>query len=237
MSVARSSAATVLIDFASGGATTGTDGIGRQWNTISGATDVSGSPHTLLSSTNTDSGYRLSISNPPGVTSPVGFGGENTNGTQAPSGDALARNYPISATRDSFYGSTSLFSGNTTEAVRITLTNLNPGETYSLTFFASRIGAGGDNRETEYNVTGGNLSSSVFLNASENTGNTVTVSGVTPNGSNSIVIDIDRGPNNTNGTGFYYLNVLEIVSVPEPTSAAIIASGLIGFAMRRRRQG
>lgn len=234
------SAAQVLVDFGAGTPTT-TDTLARTWNTIGSANDLTGSPFTLLSTTSTDSGYRLSISNPPGVTNPIGFNGENANGTLTPTGTAALRGYPASATGDSVYGNTSSFGSGIVQAFRLTLSNLNPNETYSLAFFASRIGASGDNRETEYFITGGNLSTSIFLNASENTGNVAELTGITPNGSNQIVIDIDRGPNNNNGTGFFYLGVMEIntVAIPEPATlgiAGIVIAGLLGVEVRRRRR-
>jgi hypothetical protein len=235
-------AAQILIDFGSGTVTT-TDAVSRTWNNIGSANDLTGSPFTLQNIANVDSGYRLSISNPAGVTNPVGFNGENGNGTLTPTGTAAARNYAASATRDSLFGNTTPFGTPSAivQAVRLTLTNLNPNELYSLAFFASRTGAGGDIREAEYFITGGNTSSSIFLNASENTGNIAELVGISPNGSNQIIIDIDRGPLNNNSSGFFYLGVMEIntVAIPEPSMlvcGGCSLLGLLGLTLRRRRQ-
>lgn len=231
---ASAPASQALIDFGASGTTTTTpDGSGRVWNNISSGNDLSGSPFSLLNTLGQDSSYKLTISNPPGVTNPIGFNGDNANGTTAATGAAAGRNYPVTATRDSVFGNTTTFSNNIVQAVRLTLSDLNPAETYSFDFFASRIGAGGDNRETEYHIIGDNTDTSVFLNASENHSNIVGVTGVSPNASNQIVIDIDRGPNNNNGSGFFYLNVLEINSVPEPGSVGVIAVLAVGLLSRR----
>lgn len=228
-------AAQVLVDFGTATTQTTTDTLLRTWNNVTQSNDLSGSPFSLLTTANTSSGYLLTVGNPAGVTNPVGFNSNNTNGTAAPTGSAAARGYPTSATSDSLYGNTATFNSNIVQAVRLTLSNLNPAETYSLDFFNSRIGAGGDNRNTEFRVIGGSgFDTSVSLNASENSGNIVGVSGVSPDANNSIVIDIDPGPGNTNSNGFYYLNVLEINSVPEPTGVAAALLVAAGLLSRRR---
>lgn len=242
MGLTGAHAASILIDFGGGSAATTTDAVGRVWNNISESNDLSGSPHTLNETGGTDSGFRLTISNVAGVTSQIGFNGANGNGvgsTAAPlTGAALARNYPLSATRDSLYGNTVAFGNGTVQSVRLVVSNLNPDERYSFDFFASRLSAGGDNREAEYLVTGGlsgTAPTSVFLNASENSGNIVGVTGFAPDANNQIIIDIDGGPNNTNSSGFFYLGVLEITSVPEPATAAVLALGG-GLLLARRRR-
>jgi len=225
----------ILIDFGSSGTQTTTDSQTRSWNNVTDANDVSGSPFTLRNILNTDSGYRMSISNPSGVTNPVGFNGANTNGTTSPTGSAASHGYPSSATQDSLYGNTIFFTSATVEAVRITLSSLNPTETYSFDFFASRTGVT-DNRETEYRIAGSGTPTSVYLNAANNTGNIASLAGVAPDGNNQIVIDIDPGPNNTNtANGFYYLGVMEINSVPEPTALALMGIvPAIGLLRRKR---
>jgi len=226
--------AQVLVDFGATTTTTATDAVSRTWNNITTSNDTA-SNFVLNNSSGTDSTYRLSISNPPGTTNAVGFNGANANGTVAPTGTVAARNYPTSATGDSLFGNTVTFSSLVVESVRLTFSSLKPGETYTFDFFASRTGAGGDNRESEYHVIGGNTNTSVFLNASDNNGNIVSVSGVTPDASNQIVIDLDPGPNNNNANRFFYLNTLEINSVPEPGSIGLL--GIVpGFALLRRRR-
>ena len=226
---AASRASTILVDF--GSTNTTTDTLGRTWVNITSSSDVSGSPHTLTSTTNVDSGYRLTITNPTGVTNPVGFNGVNTNGAATLTGTALAHGYPSTATTDSLYGNDVVFSGNTVESVRLLLTNLQADEVYDLHFFASRTGAS-DNREGQYQVTGGNGTSTVYLNAANNTSNLASFTGITPDASQQITIDIAPGPNNTNSNGFFYVNVLEINStpVPEPGTLAMLGMALCGVA-------
>lgn len=231
-------AAQALIDFGAAATPTTTDGSGRTWNNVNDANDVSGSPFTLTSTTGIDSGYRLTISNPPGTTNAIGFNGANSNGTTAPTGTAAARGYPATATEDSLYGNTASFNGSVVQAVRLTLTGLSAAEQYNLDFFASRTGAGGDVRQTQYAVTGGNGSTTVFLNASENTGTLASATGVTPDTNGRITIDVSPGPANTNANGFFYLGVLELNSSPVPEPASLVGIGAataVGLLARRRR--
>lgn len=100
-------AANVLVDFGSAATPTAVDTVGRTWTNVTDGNDQSGNPFTLLSTSNgADTGYRLSVSNPAGVTNPLGFNGSNTNGTLTPTGAALTRNYPVTATQDSLFGNT-----------------------------------------------------------------------------------------------------------------------------------
>ena len=232
----RADAANVLIDFGDAAAPTNTDAVGRAWNNVNQNNDVSGSPFALNGTGGTDSGYRMTVSNPPGVTNPVGFNGNNNNGTTSPTGTALARNYPATATQDSMYGNTVSFNNLVVQATRLTLSNLNPNETYAFDFFASRTGTT-DNRETEYLVTGAKTATA-YLNAANNTGNIAGVADIRPDANNQIVIDIDPGPNNTNANRFFYLGVLEVNSspVPEPASLALAAVGATALLGRRRRR-
>jgi hypothetical protein len=99
--------AQVLIDFGNsgtGGFITTTDGSGRSWNNIHQANDGNNVSFNLITAANMSSGYTLTITNPLGVTNPIGFNGDNQNGTTAPTGSAASLGYPISATRDSLYG-------------------------------------------------------------------------------------------------------------------------------------
>jgi MYXO-CTERM domain-containing protein len=233
----RADAADVLIDFGAGSAdrTTSTDALGRTWTNVTNLNDLSGSPHTLNNSSGGDSGYRLGISNPPATTSAIGFNNANLDGTGSPAGDAAARGYPSTATSDSLFGNTVNFDLGTVQAVRLTLSNLNPLEQYDLRFFASRMNVG-DNRETEYAVTGGGATQSAFLNVANNTSNLASLAGVLPDANNQIVIDIDPGPNNTNANRFFYLGVMEVNSSPVPEPAGLGLLGLGGLALFRRRR-
>src|SRR5687767_8310453 len=83
-SAGRADAADVLIDFGATGRTTATDALGRTWTNLNPDTDLSGSPHTLNNTVGADSGYRLTISNPPATTTVIGFNNANLDGTMTP---------------------------------------------------------------------------------------------------------------------------------------------------------
>lgn len=238
---ASAKAATVLIDFGTTGSPTTTDALSRSWNNVVPLTDTAGNPYNLNASTGASSGIQMVIGNPPATTSQIGFNNANDNGTQGPAGTAAARGYPVTATRDSGFGNANAaFDQGTVQTVRLTLSGLDPSQTYNFYFFASRGSDNGggtvsDNRETSYQVTGATTPAAALLNASNNTSSVASVLGVGPNGSNEIQIDITRGAANTNGTGFYYLNVLEIESVPEPASLGLLGIGATTVLLRRRR--
>jgi hypothetical protein len=232
-------AATVLVDLGSGATgfpTLTPDALGRTWNNVNAVNDNQVGGHNLVDATNAASGINLFIDNVVGVTNLEGFDGQNTAGTTTPTGDALARNYPSTATRDTVFGATGFFAdtGGFVESVRMTLSGLSAAQTYDFYFFASRTGVT-DNREAEYRIVGGNTDTSLFLNASNNTGNIVSIAGVTPDANNQIVIHVDPGPNNNNGMGFYYIGIMEIVSVPEPAGVSLAMAGMAGLLRRRRR--
>lgn len=153
-------------------------------------------------------------------------------GTESPSGDAAG--YPVSATDDYFFGHTGAFAGgedNQTGGFK--LTGLDPSQAYDFTFMSSRTGVN-DSRETMYTVTGAN-SDSGLLEAANNDSNVLTLPGIFPDGSNEIYVQVEAGPNNTNGNEFYYINLMEVTpTIPEPASA-VMALALLGAAATRRR--
>lgn len=156
------------------------------------------------------------------------FNGSNTNGTLA------SLLYPSDATRDSLFGNTELFGTLSNVFPEFKLTSLDPSLKYDFTFYASRGGVG-DNRETQYTVTGAS-SGIVFLNVANNVDNQVTLFGVTPDALGEINIRLTPGPNNNNSNHFTYLGVLKIVSVPEPSSALILIGGMTLLGLTRKRR-
>lgn len=153
-------------------------------------------------------------------------------GTENPSGDAAA--FPVSATDDYFFGHTGPFAGgpdNQTGGFK--LTGLQQGVEHDFTFFSSRNGVN-DSRETAYSVTGANSDSGV-LEASNNESNVLTFAGILPDANGEIAIEVSAGPGNDNGLRFYYINLMQVDFVPEPTSAVLLLSaGALALATRWR---
>lgn len=154
------------------------------------------------------------------------------DGTNAPTGDAAG--LPTTATNDFFIGHTGEFNGNaSTPNAAFKLTGLDAAQTYSFTFFASRVGVN-DNRETSFVVTGENQESGL-LQATHNNSNLLILSNITPDSNNEILISLSAGPNNNNSRSFYYINSLQVDSIPEPGAMGLLTvTGLI-IASRRRR--
>lgn len=158
--------------------------------------------------------------------------GPNLNGTQAPSGAAAI--FDPQATRDNLFGHSDNFNAGSPRPLgEIELTGLDPSLPYDFGFFGSRTGVT-DNRETRYTVAGAN-SSFGLLDASNNESNIVSVNGIFPTAGGSILISVDAGPNNTNGSKFFYLGAMSVTAVPEPASALLVLVGAIGIAAFRRR--
>jgi hypothetical protein len=139
--------------------------------------------------------------------------------------------YPSNATRDSLFGNTELFGGLTNVFPQFKLSNLNPSETYTFTFYASRNGVG-DNRETGYTVQGGN-SGFAALNPANNIDTFATLAGITPDGAGEITISLAPTANNNNANHFTYLGVLKIESIPEPAALTLLAGSLLLLPRRR----
>ncbi|THH41171.1 GDSL-type esterase/lipase family protein [Neolewinella litorea] len=183
---------TVLVDF--GGSSTSP----APWNNI---TDPdAGSIADLQNSSGFQTGYGLNIYDR--------FNNINTNGTLNPNSDL---DLVASATGDSFFGNVSEFGGRTEPTAGLELTGLNPEKTYSVELFASRSAS--DNRETQYIVTGATRDS-VYLDVASNA-DSIAVATLQPSAEGTLRIDVGPGPNNTNGSKFYYLGVLRLTYANE----------------------
>jgi len=101
-----------------------------------------------------------------------------------------------------------IWSDNANPKSAVTLYRLNPNKKYQFVFFGSRNGVT-DNRETRYEVIGSNTGEAL-LNASNNNSKTAVVSGIQPTADGIVDIKVSAGPNNNNGSRFYYLNSLFI---------------------------
>ncbi|WP_428388354.1 PEP-CTERM sorting domain-containing protein [Mucisphaera sp.] len=172
---------------------------------------------------------------------PVGFeitdtffqiGEPSSLGTTTPGGAAAS--YPGTATDDYFFGHVAAFAGAEPNPLgQFKLFNLDAGNTYDFTFFASRTGVG-DIRDAKYTVKGA-ASASVVLDAANNTDQVAVISGISPDGNGEIFIDVEPGPNNSNTVGFYYLGTLEvgINAIPEPASIGLLGLGALALLRRR----
>ncbi|MCD8534463.1 MAG: hypothetical protein LR011_06645 [Verrucomicrobia bacterium] len=163
----------------------------------------------LVGVAQTDDGVLNNLLSVNGATTGLGirmisrFNGVNEAGTQ---GSSL---YPASATRDSLFGNVEEWSGLTDVLPQFAITGLDTGKKYDLTFFASRMSAGGDMRQTKYSLNGAE-SLEVLLDASENIENTVSASNLSPNQDGEIIISMTPGPDNNNRFHFIYLGALQI---------------------------
>lgn len=163
--------------------------------------------------------------------------GSNLNGTTAATGAAAFLD--AQATKDNMFGhSLSAFNQPAPLPLGVLAFSGLDGSgntSYAFTFFASRTGVS-DNRETKYEVLGAN-SGTVYLDAANNVGNIALLSGIIPNPSGSLTVNISPGPNNNNTSGFFYIGALrlETSAVPEPSSMAMIVMGGLGLALARRQ--
>ena len=191
---------TVLVDF--GSPTLQTTSAPRYWNNVHTSNMTTALP--LNNVLGDSSGITLTID------SSLRFNGANANGTTSPTpgSEMDALQYPASALQDSLFGNSTEFSGGTFPVARIYLTGLDPTATYDLIFCASRMSVS-DVRTADYLVIGGSPAMDT-LDASNNQSEIGTVLGMAPNAGNQITITIDKGADNTNSYGFYYLGTLEI---------------------------
>lgn len=173
---------TIYIDFGSG-----TNETATSWNDMTN--NVNGNIYNLMNSNSEETGIGISITD--------GFEGINETGTASPDSGL---NYPASATSDSFYG-TSLDSG------ALLLSNLVIDKDYTIAIFGSRIGVS-DNREASYEIIA-ETTQTIFLDATENTSNVASIT-FKPKADGTAIINVSKGPNNNNPSGFFYLGVIEL---------------------------
>jgi len=128
-----------------------------------------------------------------GYTTLNGFQADNTAGVVDSS------LYPDTAQRDTFFLSST---GDTQAVIRIS--GLVTNKTFEFRFFASRAAAGNFNRTATYTIG----SSTVQLNAADNTANFASITGVAADSSGNVDILIQLA----SGQDFAYLGVLEIIS-------------------------
>jgi len=121
--------------------------------------------------------------------------------------------FPSNAAKDFFFGEDQPFNAGTlsTEPTGgFTFSGLEIGKYYSFKIFASRTGVS-DNRETLYTITG-DAAATATLDAANNTANVASVFNVLPNASGEITVQVEKGANNTNSYGFYYIGAIEMTT-------------------------
>ena len=167
------------------------------------------------------------------ITDPFFQTGEPSQlGSEAPAGDAAG--YPVDATDDYFFGHTTPFAGADPNPLgQVRLFNLEADKLYDFTFFASRQVVG-DIRDATYEVDGASTVSG-SLNASNNNTEVLRLNGIAADGNGEIYVSVSPGPNNDNNNGFYYIGLMQVDVVPEPTSLALVLVAGIGIATSGRR--
>lgn len=186
------------VDFSNANTTAG------NWNNIVSKTvSQVGITANLIDDTGASTGAVLTVTD--------SFNQVNENGTTSP--DASLP-FPASATRDSFFGNDVLFNSALEPTGRVEITGLDPSKYYSFKIFASRTGVS-DNREAEYTLTGSN-SLVGYLNASNNISTIAKIYNVLPDATGKISMSVKKGPNNNNGSGFYYLGAFLMIKTDTP---------------------
>jgi len=158
------------------------------------------------------------------------FNGYNSDGsTQVSSG------FPVDVKRESFFGNDVLFNGAIRPIATWVFGGFDPNDDLILTFFASRMGVidVNDNREGLYKVQGETIQSTT-LNATNNDSNFASVK-LKADASGNVMLNMTKGPNNTNYNGFFYLTAMTVEVIPEPSSALLALLAGLGLCLVRRR--
>lgn len=136
----------------------------------------------------------------------------NENGTTT-LGQSLG--FPNTATADSFFGNTVEYLEKTEPTGAITYSNFDANTDLSLTIYSSRMEyVEVDNRETMYTIEG-LTTEIVYLNATNNINNSISTT-LKPKADGTLTITVNKGPNNNNAYGFFYLGAMAIEYSPDP---------------------
>jgi len=134
------------------------------------------------------------------------FNGVNQSGTES------SPHFPGTATGDSYFANTEEFGVGSDVTPVFNIGGLVPANPYRFTFFASRMGAGGDNRQTVYTLNGAGVEET-HLNPSDNTEDVAVVEEIRPDAGGEVSIALTPGPDNNNGFHFIYLGIMKIESL------------------------
>ncbi|MEN8694359.1 MAG: PEP-CTERM sorting domain-containing protein [Akkermansiaceae bacterium] len=227
-SIASSSAAVIQFDFGQNTQTTADVG----WNNMTGSNGATPNNITdAVDSAGVATTIDLSYAEFGGSDSGVAGTARNYVGPYpaAVSGQAANALLDVIFSRDS--------------AVQFTLSDLDPAKTYDLLLYGSTNRAG----ISDYTVTGGGGASTISLVTSEwtsglggtpNATDVALFTGIAPNGSNQITIDmVSNNTANPNvPRGFAVINTLVVSEVvPEPSSTLLVGLGALGLMGCRRR--
>ncbi|MGE7775737.1 fibronectin type III domain-containing protein [Chitinophaga sp. NPDC101104] len=152
------------------------------WNNFNSYPGANAAIANLADETGTLSGIRIQLLD--------GFTGTNTVGSTTGNNSGV---YPDNVLASNYYTSEAT-------ARRIRISNLNATYRYNLIFLGSR--QGNDNKNTEYTVG----SSTVTLNAANNTRNTVQINGISPDASGNIDFTVKQAT----GAAYGYINSVVI---------------------------
>ncbi len=189
-----------LIDFSNTNTTAG------NWNNVVQTTmSQVGMTVNLINSEGASTGAVLTVTD--------AFNNVNAAGTTSP--DA-ALPFPSTATADSFFGNDVAFGGATEPTGGIEFTGLEPAKYYSFQVFASRMSVT-NNRETKYTITGNNTLSA-NLDAANNTSNMAKIYNIQPDATGKITLAVQKGTNNNDSYGFYYLGAIQMIKTSLPYS-------------------
>ncbi len=179
----------ILINFGTAAAPEG-------WNGVTNFRE--GTSVALKNNTNNYTGIGLTITDR--------FNGANTSGEAITTTDF---NMPDVVARSAYFGNSKAnFGGLLIKESKMKITGLDKNMKYNFCYFGSR-NQSSDNRETKFITTGKN-EVVVRQNSSNNKSIVSCAEGVQPDDNGEITITVTAGENNTNGTGFYYVNAMRI---------------------------
>ncbi|MDP4260805.1 MAG: PA14 domain-containing protein, partial [Bacteroidota bacterium] len=165
---------------------------GSPWNNTAAVPVQNLAFPNLLDQNGANSGLALTITSPWQNVSPAN--GSNTFGATTGNNSGV---YPDAVLSSAYYTDAN------NQTIRVS--GMDTSTKYSFTFLGSRGGVN-DDRTTVYSVTNTGGTSSVSLQAANNTANTVSVNNVQPNADGTVLLTLARGTNSS----FGYLNALVI---------------------------